>query len=185
MHPADSETTAEMHEAAFVNPASHPPNLRPPRGPSRLAARQAGANRAESAMRIMALDPGTVRVGVAVSDELRMIATPLEFIPAEPWPAFLTRLQALLAEREVGEIIVGMPRNMDGSHGPAAEQARQFVAALREALTVPIRTWDERLTTKLASRMMSQAGRKARDQKGRVDASAAAVLLQGFLDANP
>jgi putative Holliday junction resolvase len=134
-------------------------------------------------MRILALDPGSVRVGVAVSDELQMIATPLEFIPAEPWTDFLARLKHLLAEREVGEIIVGLPRNMDGSYGPAAELAREFVGKLQAEFTTPIRTWDERLTTKLASRMMSQAGRKAKDQKGRVDQAAAAVLLQGYLDA--
>jgi len=134
-------------------------------------------------MRILALDPGTVRVGVAVSDELQMIATPLEFIPAAPWADLLTRLKQILAEKDVGQIIVGMPRNMDGSYGPAAEKAREFVAALQAEIATPIRTWDERLTTRLASRMMSQAGRRAKDQKSRVDQAAAAVLLQGYLES--
>ena len=71
-------------------------------------------------MRILALDHGTVRIGVALSDELKMIASPLEFIPAEPWDAFLQRLQQILAEKQVERILVGMPRNMDGSYGPAA-----------------------------------------------------------------
>lgn len=118
-----------------------------------------------------------------MSDELQMLASPLEFIAAEPWADFMARLRQILAEREVGQIIVGMPRNMDGSYGPAAEKAQAFVAALRAELDTPIRTWDERLTTKQASRMMSQAGRKAKDQKGRLDQTAAAVLLQGYLDA--
>ncbi len=134
-------------------------------------------------MRILALDHGTVRVGVAVSDELGMIARPLEFIPAEPWADFLTRLNQLLAELQPQQIIVGLPRNMDGSLGPAAEKVRDFVARLRESVTVPIRTWDERLTTTQAQRMLREAGHKAKDQKGRVDASAAAVLLQSFLDS--
>ena len=78
-------------------------------------------------MRILALDPGDVRVGVAVSDELQIIATPLEFIAAEPWADFLLRFKQLLADKEVGQIVVGMPRNMDGSYGPAAEKSRQLV----------------------------------------------------------
>lgn len=134
-------------------------------------------------MRILALDPGTVRVGVAVSDELAMLASPLEFIPAEPFAEFALRLKQLLAEKQVSQIIVGLPRNMDGTYGPAADKARAFIAALQAEVTVPVRPWDERLTTKQASRMMSQAGRKARDQKGRVDQAAAAVLLQSYLDS--
>ena len=71
-------------------------------------------------MRILALDHGTVRIGVAVSDELKLIAHPLEFIPAEPFAAFLERLKQLIREKEVEIILIGMPRNMDGSYGPAA-----------------------------------------------------------------
>jgi putative holliday junction resolvase len=134
-------------------------------------------------MRVLALDHGTVRIGVAVSDELGMIARPLEFIPAEPWADFLARLNQLLAELKPEQIIVGLPRNMDGSLGPAAEKVRAFVAKLRETVTVPIRTWDERLTTVQAQRMLREAGHKAKDQKGRVDATAAAVLLQSYLDS--
>ena len=133
-------------------------------------------------MRILALDHGTVRVGVAVSDELGMIARPMEFIPAEPWEDFIVRLNQLLAELQPEQIIVGMPRNMDGTIGLSAEKAGAFVAKLRETIAVPIRTWDERLTTVQAQRMLREAGHKARDQKGRVDASAAAVLLQSYLD---
>ncbi|MFM8471441.1 MAG: Holliday junction resolvase RuvX [Limisphaerales bacterium] len=134
-------------------------------------------------MRVLALDHGTVRVGVAVSDELGMIARPLEFVPAEPWEEFLQRFNQVLAELKPEQIIVGLPRNMDGSLGPAAEKVRAFVAKLCETVTVPIRTWDERLTTVQAQRMLREAGHKAKDQKGRVDATAAAVLLQSFLDS--
>lgn len=133
-------------------------------------------------MRILALDHGTVRIGVAASDELKMIATPLEYIPAEPFDSFLTRLQQLLKEKEVEQIIVGMPRNMDGTFGPAAEKVKAFVAQLSEATTVPIRTWDERLTSAQANRMLIQGNVSRRNRKQVVDKMAAAILLQSYLD---
>ncbi|HXG48595.1 MAG TPA: Holliday junction resolvase RuvX [Methylomirabilota bacterium] len=136
-------------------------------------------------MRYLALDPGSKRVGVAVSDELRMIAQPLEFIPAEPFAGFLVRLQQIVTEKEVGLILVGMPRNMDGTYGPAAERVREWVAALASKLSIPIKTWDERLTSAQANRVLGQ-GRVRRDQrKQKVDAMAAAILLQSYLDAHP
>src|SRR5215470_8863630 len=107
-------------------------------------------------MRILALDPGTKRIGVAVSDELKLIAQPVEFVPAEPFATFLARLKTLLHDKEVELILVGMPRNMDGSYGPAALKVDAFVAALRKAITVPIKTWDERLTSAQANRLLIQ-----------------------------
>lgn len=135
-------------------------------------------------MRILALDHGTVRIGAAVSDELGMLAHPLEFLPAEPMAAFLDQLKSLIREREVALIIVGMPRNMDGSYGPAAQKVEAFVHLLRETITVPVRTWDERLTTLQAHRMLAESGKREKDRRGKVDSSAAAVLLQSYLDAN-
>jgi putative Holliday junction resolvase len=76
-----------------------------------------------------------------------------------------------------------MPRNMDGSYGEAAAKVRAFVTVLRETVQVPIRTWDERLTTVQAQRGMRQGGRKGGDARDRIDAAAAAVLLQGYLDS--
>jgi putative Holliday junction resolvase len=136
-------------------------------------------------MRTLAIDHGTHRMGIALSDELNMLAQPLEFIPAEPFAAFLARLQQILREKEVGQIIVGMPRNMDGSYGPAALKVQEFVAVLRDAVTVPIRTLDERLTTVQAHRMLSQAEVKGRDRRQKVDKSSAAILLQTYLDSQP
>ncbi len=136
-------------------------------------------------MRTLALDHGTVRIGVAVSDELGMIAHPLEFIPAEPLAGFLERLKKLVAEREVGRVLVGMPRNMDGSYGPAAEKVNEFVRQLRETLSVPIQTWDERLTSVQAQRMLREAAVKGAKQRKKVDQMAAAILLQSYLDAQP
>ena len=133
-------------------------------------------------MRILALDPGTKRIGVAVSDELKLIAQPVEFIPAVPFADFMKRLGELLRDREVELILVGMPRNMDGTYGPAALKVQEFVAALRAALTLPIKTWDERLTSVQANRLLVQ-GKVRRDQrKQKVDKMAAAILLQSYLD---
>lgn len=122
-------------------------------------------------------------MGIAISDELRMMAHPLEFIPAEPYTRFLVRLQEILAERNVSEIVVGMPRNMDGTYGPAAEKVRDFVARLKESIATPIRTWDERLTSAQANRFLIQADVRRADRKQRVDQMAAAILLQSYLDS--
>jgi putative Holliday junction resolvase len=134
-------------------------------------------------MRILALDHGTKRIGVAVSDELKMIATPLEYIPAEPFAGFLDRLKEILREKEVELILVGMPRNMDGSYGPAALKVREFVAVLKEAVTIPLQTWDERLTTAQAQRFLIEGGVRRDQRKEKVDKTAAAILLQSYLDS--
>ncbi len=134
-------------------------------------------------MRILALDHGTVRIGVALSDELKMIASPLEFIPAEPFADVLTRLKALIREKEVELIVIGMPRNMDGSYGPAAEKVREFATALKDALAIPLKMWDERLTSTQANRMMTERGVKRDKRKEKVDGMAAAIFLQSYLDA--
>lgn len=134
-------------------------------------------------MRILAIDHGTVRMGLAISDELGMLAHPLEQLPAEPLPRFLDALKALLREKEVSLILVGMPRNMDGTYGPAARKVEEFVHLLRETLVTPVRTWDERLTSVQAHRLLAERGARERDRRTRVDSSAAAVLLQSYLDS--
>lgn len=134
-------------------------------------------------VRILALDHGTKRIGVALSDELQIIASPLEYIPAEPLADFLTRLTQLLREKEVGMILVGLPRNMDGSYGPAADKVRAFVTELEKIVTVPVRTWDERLTSAMANRVLLQGNVRRDQRKEKVDMMSAAILLQGYLDA--
>ena len=118
-------------------------------------------------MRILALDHGTRRVGVAVSDELQLIAQPLEYIPPEPFADFLKRLKEILREKEISLIVIGMPRNMDGSYGPAALKVQEFVAALKVAVTVPIKTWDERLTTVQAQKFLIQGGVRRKQTQGK------------------
>jgi putative Holliday junction resolvase len=133
-------------------------------------------------MRILALDHGTKRIGVAVSDQLKMIAQPLEYIPAEPFADFLARLKQILREQEVELILLGLPRNMDGSYGPAALKVQEFAAVLRDAVTIPIKLWDERLTSAQAQRFLIQGGVRREKRKEKVDKTAAAILLQSYLD---
>src|SRR3954471_12667961 len=133
-------------------------------------------------MRVLAIDHGTKRMGIALSDETATIAQPLEFIPAEPFAEFLARLKQLITEKQVEQILVGMPRNMDGSYGPAALKVQEFVAVLKDTIATPIRTWDERLTSAQANRMLIQGGMKRDKRKERVDGAAAAILLQSYLD---
>jgi putative holliday junction resolvase len=133
-------------------------------------------------MRVLGIDHGTKRVGLALSDETGTIALPLEFLPAEPPDKLLSRLQGIVAARKVEEILVGIPRNMNGTYGPAAEKAREFVAALQQVLTVPVKTWDERLTSAQANRFLIETGMRRAQRKERVDQTAAAILLQSYLD---
>jgi putative holliday junction resolvase len=134
-------------------------------------------------MRILGIDHGTKRIGIAVSDELRMIAQPLEFMPAEPFADFLERLKRIIREKEVEQLVVGMPRNMDGSYGPAAAKVQEFVALLKESITLPVALWDERLTSAQANRFLVQANVRREKRKEKADQTAAAILLQSYLDS--
>ena len=92
-------------------------------------------------MRILSLDHGTRRIGVALSDEMKIIASPLEFIPSDPFENVIARLGEIIREKEVELILIGMPRNMDGTYGPAAEKVKEFIALLQTHITTPIKTW--------------------------------------------
>ena len=135
-------------------------------------------------LRILALDHGTKRIGVAISDELKMMGHPLEFIPAEPLGEFVERLRKILGEKPCELILVGMPRNMDGSFGPAAEKVREFIGQLQARVSIPIQTWDERLTSAQANRVMIEGNVRRDQRKLKVDSMAAAMLLQSYLDAH-
>lgn len=132
--------------------------------------------------RILGIDPGDARIGVAVSDTLGMLAHPVETIhisKIEP----VGRIRELAGRYAVSSVVVGVPRNMDGSRGPAAQKSLDLIEKLREALTCPVVPWDERLSTVQAERNLRAAGRKARDQKTVVDQAAAQVILQSYLDS--
>jgi len=134
-------------------------------------------------MRVLGIDHGTKRIGLALSDELGVIAQPLEFVPAEPFSGVLSRLKEIIREKQVELLLVGMPRNMDGSYGPAALKVEEFVAVLKTALTTPIKTWDERLTSAQANRFLIQANVRREKRREKVDKMAAAILLQSYLDS--
>jgi len=134
-------------------------------------------------MRVLAIDHGSKRMGIALSDDMGMIAQPLEYILAEPFNAFLFRLKELIREKQVEQILVGLPRNMDGSYGPAALKVQEFVAVLKETIAIPIKTWDERLTSAQANRFLIQAQVRRDKRKEKVDKTAAAILLQSYLDS--
>ncbi len=128
----------------------------------------------------MAVDLGTVRTGVAVSDELGMLAQPWKTLPGGE--AALEAVVSAVGELKPVRVLVGLPRNMDGTYGPAAEGARAFAEQLKSRVPCPVELWDERLTTVSAQRALRESGRKARDQRGVVDQVAAQFLLQSWLD---
>jgi putative holliday junction resolvase len=133
-------------------------------------------------MSVLALDYGTKRIGLAVSDSTLTLARPLDFIPAEPFKEFVSTLKPVLKECAVNLVLVGLPRNMDGSYGPSAERVNIFIFHLKQAIQVPIETRDERLTTVQATRQLHEAGHNTREQKTKIDSASAAVLLQSYLD---
>lgn len=133
-------------------------------------------------MRILGIDPGEVRLGLAVSDELGLTAQGLPTWVSRGRSADLAHFRSLVKELDVAEVVVGLARNMDGTLGPRAEAARELARDLRDTLGLPVTLWDERLTTQAATRALTEAGLSRRRRRGRVDAVAAALILQGYLD---
>lgn len=129
---------------------------------------------------VLGIDFGRSRIGVAISDELRLLAHPLETIPAGKNAA--RRIAEIVRERKIDHVVVGLPRNMDGTFGAAASEAEKFVQELRALIPREITTWDERLTTVAANRALREAGKKTRATRGYVDQVAAQMILQGYLD---
>ena len=132
--------------------------------------------------RALGIDLGDARVGVATSDDLGMLAHPLETIQVKSG-GVLKRILELAKEKAVSTIVVGMPRNMDGTFGPAAEKSREFIEKLKAETTCRVVAWDERLTTVSAQRSLHEAGRKAREHRAVIDQVAAQILLQSWLDS--
>jgi putative pre-16S rRNA nuclease len=133
-------------------------------------------------LRVLAVDPGSKRVGVAVSDPSGTIAQALTTIDAEPQDTLPERLAEIARREEAGSIVVGLPRRMDGSEGPEAKSARVLAEALRKVARVQVTLVDERLTTVQAERAMIESGARRARRKARVDQVAAALLLQSHLD---
>ena len=129
---------------------------------------------------VLGIDFGRSRIGVAISDELRLLAHPLETIPAGKNAA--RRIAEIVRERKIDHVVVGLPRNMDGTFGAAASEAQKFVQELRALIPSEVTTWDERLTTVAAHRALREAGKTTRATRGYVDQVAAQMILQGYLD---
>jgi putative Holliday junction resolvase len=129
---------------------------------------------------ILALDLGRARIGVAISDELQLLAHPLETIRSDGQA--MSRVAQIVRQKNVDHVVVGLPRQMSGAIGAAAIEALQFVGKLRAILPCGVTTSDERLTTAAAHRALHDAGKKTRYTKGYVDQVAAQMILQGYLD---
>lgn len=132
-------------------------------------------------MRVLALDVGDRRVGVAISDALGMLARTLTVIRRSGHD--YQSIADLVRAHDVKRIVAGYPRNMDGSVGLQARKVEAYVAGLEQHVDVPIEFWDERLSTAEAQRLMIEAGRRPRERRERIDAVAAAVILQDYLDS--
>jgi len=129
---------------------------------------------------ILGVDLGRARIGLAISDELRLLAHPLETISANK--DSMKRIAEIVRERKIDKVVVGIPRHMSGAIGQAAKEALEFADSLRAQLPCAVETWDERLTTVAANRALSDAGRKTRQTRKIVDQVAAQMILQGYLD---
>ena len=133
-------------------------------------------------MRIMSLDVGSRTIGIACSDALLMTAQGIETIRRTSLEKDFNRLQELIAEYEVHELVVGMPKNMNGTKGERAEKTEEFVEKMKEVIDLPVTYWDERLSTVMAERQLIAADVSRKKRKGVIDKMAAVVILQGYLD---
>lgn len=133
-------------------------------------------------MRIMALDVGSRTIGIACSDALLMTAQGIETIRRTSLENDFNRLRELISEYEVHELVVGMPKNMNGTKGDRAEKTEEFVEKMKTVIDLPITFWDERLSTVMAERQLIAADVSRKKRKGVIDKMAAVVILQGYLD---
>ena len=133
-------------------------------------------------MRYLALDVGDVRIGVAASDETATLATGLPTLRRVGPRKDVKAVAALVRGHEAGEVVVGLPRSLDGSEGPQARKVLAFMDDLRGALPVPVVSWDERFTTAMATQALREAGASRRARREAVDQVAAVLILQSYLD---
>jgi len=128
-------------------------------------------------MRILGIDYGTKRIGIAVSDELGIIAQAREYIED------IDKVLDIITEENVGKVIIGYPLNMDGTVGPAGKKVEELAQSLKEKLSIPVELWDERLSTKSADHILIEANLSRKKRKQKVDQLAAQIMLQNYLDA--
>jgi len=131
----------------------------------------------------LGVDPGSVRIGLALSDDIGFMAHPLQTLKtAKESPQ---EIATIALEKGSQVIVIGLPRNMNGSYGPAAEKSRELAAAVTPLTPARVILWDERLTTAAATKRLQEAGRNSREQRSVIDQVAAVQILQDWLDAQP
>jgi putative holliday junction resolvase len=134
--------------------------------------------------RLLGLDPGTKTIGLALSDVTLTIATPFDVIRRAKFTRDMERLRQIMAEHDVGALVIGLPISMDGTEGPRCQSVRQFAANLLETIDAPMAFWDERLSTAAVQRMLVSEADMTRKRRAQVvDKAAAAYILQGALDS--
>ena len=134
-------------------------------------------------MRILGLDIGTKTIGVAVSDELHLIAQGLFTLKRKGIQEDIRELEQLIEEQHVERIVVGLPKNMNNTLGPSAEMVLSFIEEISQQITLPVITWDERLSTVAAEKALLEADTSRRKRKRVIDKVAAQLILQGYLDS--
>lgn len=133
--------------------------------------------------RLLALDIGERRIGVAVSDPTGTLARPLTAITRASRLADFEAVERLIEEYAIEQVIVGMPLSLNGTEGPQARQTRRYSDKMAQAISAPVQFWDERYSSKAASEILRKRGKRQNRARGTLDAAAAAVVLQSYLDA--
>jgi len=135
-------------------------------------------------MKILGIDHGEARIGLALSDDLGMLAHPFETIDGRAkTAAILRQIAGLVTTKKIERVIIGLPRNMNGTYGPAADKVREFADKLKTTLSIPVQLWDERMTTLQAQRSLHDAGRNVKNSRKVIDQVAAVIILQSYLDS--
>jgi putative Holliday junction resolvase len=133
--------------------------------------------------RALGIDHGEARIGLAIADELGMLAHPLETIHLKEVAQPIERIAQIIERAKVGIVILGMPRNMNGTYGPASEKVRAFAEQLRARIPCEVKLWDERLTSVAAQRSLHENGLNVKKSREVIDQVAAQLILQGWLDS--
>lgn len=134
--------------------------------------------------RLLGIDYGTVRIGLALSDPIGILATTLPFLDNNSPSQVISAMTALIETHQITGLVIGMPRNMDGTYGPSAQKVRDFIDQIQKSISLPITPIDERLTTAQASKQLSSIGLNQKQLRKKVDSSSACLILQQYLDRN-
>ena len=134
--------------------------------------------------RFLGIDYGTVRIGLALSDPTGTLASPLPFLENKSPQQVTTALSELIQTHQIAGLVIGLPRNMDGTYGPSAQKVRDFIGQIQKSISLPITPIDERLTTAQASKQLSGIGMNQKQLRKKVDSSSACLILQQYLDRN-